>query len=125
MEAYYVIMTTLAQELVFVQHLLKGNVPLDYPAVILEDNTGVIFLSTNHLVSQHTKHIDLKAHWLRSLIPHTLKVAFVCSDNNYADTGTKNLPGTKQDHFCPSLAQWNDQNPSFYLWWTSRQEQEG
>ena len=45
------------------------------------------------------KHINLKAHWLSSLIPHTLSVAFVRREDKYADATTKNLPGAKQERF--------------------------
>ena len=98
-EAEYVAMTTMAQEILFLQALLKDIVPLIYPAVILKDNTGAIFLAENQHVNQRTKHIDIRAHFLRALIPTKLVICYVRSENNYGDALTKHLPGTKQERF--------------------------
>ena len=46
-------------------HMLLGELNLvDLPGVIGEDNQGVIFLANNKQVSQRTKHIDLKHHFI-------------------------------------------------------------
>jgi hypothetical protein len=46
-------------EIVFRQMLL-GDIPYcDVAGILLEANTGAIFLMWNHQVSQRTKHIDI------------------------------------------------------------------
>ena len=64
--------------------------------MILEDNEGENFLSKNKQVSQRTKHIDLRYHFLREF---TEKGQDTCGqemmmkvhgEENYADLLTKN-----------------------------------
>ena len=74
-------------------------VPLEYPTVILKDNTGVIFLAENQYVSQRTKHIDVRTRFLTALIPRAIIVFHIWTENNYADLFTKKLNAQDQDHF--------------------------
>jgi len=89
-EAEYMGCTTAVQELVFVQSLLDEMTVLKKPGLILEDNMGAIFLVKNQSVGQRTKHIDIRAHWLRE---HYAKSAFeilhCAGDSNESDIATK------------------------------------
>ena len=52
---------------------------------------GAIYLANNYTTSQRTKHIDIRAHFLREYIEDgTLKVIFIRSEDNDADILTKN-----------------------------------
>jgi hypothetical protein len=52
---------------------------------------GAIYLETNYTTSQHTKHIDIRQHFVREFIEDDiLKVIFVKSEDNDADIFTKN-----------------------------------
>jgi hypothetical protein len=63
------------------------------PGILLEDNTGAIYLVKNQQVGQRTKHIDVRWHFIRELYnAGTLTVKFVRSENNEADINTKNVP---------------------------------
>jgi hypothetical protein len=66
-EAEYVGMATAAQEVRFTQQLLEEVMSCVLPAIIYEDNTGTIFLVKNQQVGQRTKHISIRAHFIRDL----------------------------------------------------------
>ncbi|KAI2499176.1 GAG-pre-integrase domain [Fragilaria crotonensis] len=60
---------------------------------IYEDNLGAIYLVKNQHVGARTKHIDVRAHFIRELEDTGyLKVQFVRSEENAADILNKNCP---------------------------------
>ena len=62
------------------------------PITVHGNNIGSIFLSENILVSQQTKHIDLYDHFIFEYVEYgTVKTQFVHSEENLADSFTKNL----------------------------------
>ena len=70
-------------------------------AIIYEDNLGAIFLTKNHQVSQRTKHIDIRQHFLRDLVEDKLlEVRFVRSDIT-----TKNTPQDLHEKHTTKLKQ--------------------
>ena len=59
--------------------------------MLLEDNTGEIFILNNDQVGQRTKHIDIKWHHVRDMIKDgDLVATYVRSKDNLADIMTKN-----------------------------------
>jgi hypothetical protein len=92
-EAEYTAASICCQEILFCQMLLREIAYSVDPAIMLEDNTGAIFLIKNQQVSQRTKHIDVKWHFLREHHEKgNFKVKFVRSEKNEADICTKNTP---------------------------------
>jgi hypothetical protein len=92
-EAEYVSLCTGAQETTFIQMLLREIAFCTLPGILLEDNTGAIYLVKNQQVGQRTKHIDVRWHFIRELYTAgKLTVKFVRSENNEADINTKNVP---------------------------------
>ena len=93
-DSEYVALGMIAQEVRFQQQLLdeiakKQHV---YPGVIFEDNMGAKYLVENKQVSQRTKHIDVRRHFIRTLSDRKLvKVLFTPSEANKADICTKNV----------------------------------
>jgi hypothetical protein len=57
-----------AQEVKFLQMLLSKIMYFEQPVILLEDNTGAIFLLKNSHVGQRTKHIDICWHFIHGLI---------------------------------------------------------
>jgi hypothetical protein len=55
------------QEEVFTQNLVEELAGQKKPAIICEDNLGTIFLVKNRQVSDRTKHIDMRHHFMRDL----------------------------------------------------------
>jgi hypothetical protein len=91
-EAEYMACSAAAQEIIFTQMIMNEFGVKVKPGVILEDNTGAIFLVKNQQVSQRTKHIDIRAHFIREHYEKgELTVLFVNTENNEADICTKNV----------------------------------
>ena len=64
--------------------------------MLREDNTGAIFLTNNDVMSQRTKHIDTRHHFVREMISNgEITVKYIRSERNPADLMTKNL-GTEK-----------------------------
>jgi hypothetical protein len=60
---------------------------------IYEDNLGAIYLVKNQHVGARTKHIDVRAHFIRELEDNGyLNVQFIRSEENAADILNKNCP---------------------------------
>lgn len=97
-EAEYFAISMATQEIRFTQMLLEEIAECVYPGVILEDNTGAIFLVKNRQVGQRTKHIDVRHHYVREHCDAgRLAVKFVRSEENEADIFTKNVTEMAHD----------------------------
>jgi hypothetical protein len=58
------------------------------------DNVGAIFIGTNVTVSQRSKHIDVRYHFVREYVHEGfIRIIFVRTKDNDADIFTKNLSG--------------------------------
>jgi hypothetical protein len=91
-EAEYVSLATGACECKFIQQLLEEIAFCTTPGILLEDNTGAIYLVKNQQVGQRTKHIDVRWHFIRELYDAgKIAVKFVRSEKNEADINTKNV----------------------------------
>ena len=91
-EAEYYSLTYGAQEIMFATMLIAEVAEVELPGVILEDNTGAIFLVKNKQVGQRTKHIDIRHHFIRDLLDDgKIAVVFVKSEDNESDLCTKNV----------------------------------
>ena len=94
-EAEYVSMGDGVKEGLFVNDVLKFLEPKAKSGKIevLEDNEGAIALATNPLSSGNSKHIDIRHHFLRSLVEDgVLAIRHVSSEQQHADILTKALP---------------------------------
>jgi hypothetical protein len=75
----------------FTQNLIKEITGVMESAIVYEDNLGAIYLLKNSQISQRTKHIDIRHHYLRDLMDEKrLDVRFVRSEDNPSDIATKN-----------------------------------
>ena len=95
--------TTLLNNARFLQKIWLRNLILnldilillvEYPELIGEDNQGAIFLAANLQVSQRTKHIDTKFHFIRKFISTSKeaqhgKLFKIDTKDNTADIGIK------------------------------------
>ena len=93
-EVEYVASSEIAKEAIFVKNLLDSiGIKIELPITIRVDNVGAIYLANNYSTSQRTKHIDIRAHFLREYIENgIIKVLFIRSEDNDADILTKNTP---------------------------------
>ena len=58
------------------------------------DNVGAIWLANNSSVSERTKHVDFRAHFVRDMMKdQVIEINFVKSAENDSDIMTKNQQG--------------------------------
>jgi Reverse transcriptase (RNA-dependent DNA polymerase) len=91
-EAEYFAISELAKELIYLKQLIEHlGIKLEYPIIVRVDNVGAIFIGNNFTTSQRTKHIDIRAHFVREFIEDgIIKIVFIKSEDNDADIFTKN-----------------------------------
>ncbi|UYV70329.1 hypothetical protein LAZ67_7002539 [Cordylochernes scorpioides] len=71
------------------------------PLKIYIDNQGAMFLAENEVVSERSKHIDIRHFFIRDLIKDgKLSFVYVPTEENPADLFTKNLkaPALQQNY---------------------------
>jgi hypothetical protein len=91
-EAEYFATSEVAKEAIFAKQVVESmGIELEFPITIKVDNTGAIYIANNYTTGQRTKHIDVRAHFVREFIEDgILKVVFVRTDDNDSDIYTKN-----------------------------------
>jgi hypothetical protein len=68
------------------------NAPVTETTTIWEDNQSAITYSRNTLISEKTKHIGLKWHYLKDHVEHgTIKLRYLPTDQTVVDMFTKPL----------------------------------
>jgi Reverse transcriptase (RNA-dependent DNA polymerase) len=76
---------------VWLMNLLK-ELEISLPPLLWCDNLGATFLASNPAFHARTKHIELDYHFVREKVADgTLRVQFICSQDQLADTLTKPL----------------------------------
>ena len=96
-EAEYYAISECVTEMLYTKQVIEFmGLPIQLPMKLKVDNMGAIYLANNAFTEQRTKHIDCRVHFVRDLIqnvPPILSVDFVKSEDNKADSFTKNLNG--------------------------------
>ena len=66
---------------------------INYPPITVYcDYVGAIYLSYNAKISNRTKHVNTRIHFVRNNVEdNTIKITFVKSEDNDADVFTKNV----------------------------------
>ena len=71
---------------------MEVKIPL--PIKVHEDNVGTIWLASKRSVSERTKHVNLRAHFVRDMIKdQVIEICFVKLAENDSDIMTKNQQG--------------------------------
>jgi hypothetical protein len=92
-EAEYVTLSEAAKEQKFTQMLLREIAEVEEPGYIFGDNEASIFLAKNKQVSNRTKHIDIREHFIRECVEEgSIELKKVDTASNKSDIMTKNLP---------------------------------
>jgi hypothetical protein len=78
-EAEYVAVSEVCAEVMFVKQVIEFlNIKLELPIKILMDNVGAMFLTENQSMSQRTRHIDVRYHFIRDYVEDgVVQVIFV------------------------------------------------
>ena len=94
-EAEYVAVSEVVKEIKFLYQLLRSmEIKVPLPIKVQVDNIGAIWLANNSSVSERTKHVDLRAHFVRDMIKdQVIEINFVKPAENDSDIMTKNQQG--------------------------------
>ena len=99
-EAEYMAFTECVQEATFLQMLLSEIIPVPIPVPIHGDNQGAIALVKNPIISNRSKHIDVKHHFIREkFTSNFIDLCYVNTDDNVADVFTKPVTKNKLIRF--------------------------
>ena len=74
--------------------LRSMEIKVPVPIKVQDDNVGAVWLANNSSVAERTKHVDLRAHFVRDVIKDQgIEINFVKSAENGSDIMTKNQQG--------------------------------
>jgi hypothetical protein len=93
-EAAHFAMSEVAREVLYIKQLLDTiGIEIKLPIDIRVDNIGAMLIGNNFSVSQQTKHMDIRQHFIREYIEDDIiKLMFIRSVDNDADQFTKYIP---------------------------------
>ncbi|GJV44055.1 ribonuclease H-like domain-containing protein [Tanacetum coccineum] len=105
-EAEYRGVANVVAETCWLHNLLRElYTPLSSAALVYCDNVSAVYLSSNPIQHQRTKHIETDIHFVRDLVAvGQVRVLHVPSCYQYADIFTKRLPSTLFEEFRTSLS---------------------
>ncbi|GJR05114.1 ribonuclease H-like domain-containing protein [Tanacetum coccineum] len=113
-EVEYCVVANALAETCWLQNLLRElHTPLSSATLVYCDNVTAVFLSSNPVQHQRTKHIEIDIHFVRDLVAAgQVRVLHVLSRYQYADIFTKGLPSALFKEFCTSLSVRCPPNPT-------------
>ncbi|GJR18254.1 ribonuclease H-like domain-containing protein [Tanacetum coccineum] len=105
-EAEYRGVANAVAETCWLRNLLRElHTPLSTATIVYCDNVSAVYLSSNPVQHQRTKHIEIDIHFVRDLVTTGhIRVLHVPSRYQYADIFTKGLPAALFDEFRDSLS---------------------
>ncbi|GJV56617.1 ribonuclease H-like domain-containing protein [Tanacetum coccineum] len=105
-EAEYRGVVNAVAETCWLRNLLRElHTPLSSAALVYCDNVSVVYLSSNPVQHQRTKHIEIDIHFVQDLVAAgQVRVLHVPSHYQYADIFTKGLPSALFEEFHTSLS---------------------
>nr|GEY30366.1 ribonuclease H-like domain-containing protein [Tanacetum cinerariifolium] len=110
-EAEYRVVANTVAETCWLRSLLRElHTPLSTATLVYCDNVSAVYLSSNPVQHQRTKHIEIDIHFVRDLgSTSRIRVLHVSSHYQYADIFTKGLPTALFDEFRSSLSKMFDE----------------
>ncbi|XP_071712682.1 uncharacterized mitochondrial protein AtMg00810-like [Rutidosis leptorrhynchoides] len=105
-EAEYRGVSNAVAETCWIRNLLRElHCPLTSATLVYCDNVSSVYLASNPVQHQRTKHIEIDIHFVRDLVAQgQVQVLHVPSRYQFADIFTKYLPRTLFDEFRSSLS---------------------
>ncbi|GJT31282.1 ribonuclease H-like domain-containing protein [Tanacetum coccineum] len=105
-EAEYRGVANVVAETCWLRNLLRElHTPLSSATLVYCDNVSAVYLSSNPVQHQRTKHIEIDIHFVRDLVAAgQVRVLHVPSRYQYADIFTKGLPSALFEEFRTSLS---------------------
>jgi hypothetical protein len=104
-EAEYRVVANGVAEASWLRQLLQElGQPLQHATIVYCDNISAVYLSTNPVQHQRTKHIEIDLHFVRERVSAgTVRVLHVPTSSQFADIFTKGLPSTVFVEFRSSM----------------------
>ena len=105
-EAEYRAVANDVAEMTWLRQLLiqELHIPLQRATVVYCDNVSAVYLSTNPVQHQRTKHIEIDVHFVRERVAASVvRVLHVPTSSQYTDIFTKGLPSSVFTEFQSSL----------------------
>ncbi|GJR38942.1 ribonuclease H-like domain-containing protein [Tanacetum coccineum] len=92
----------------WLRNLLRElHTPLSSATLVYCDNISAVYLSSNPVQHQRTKHIEIDIHFIRDLVvAGQVRVLHIPSRYKFADIFTKGLPSALFEEFRTSLSIW-------------------
>nr|GEW20360.1 ribonuclease H-like domain-containing protein [Tanacetum cinerariifolium] len=105
-EAKYRGVANAVAETCWLRNLLRElHTPLSFATLVYCDNAGAVYLSSNPVQHQRTKHIEIDIHFVRDLVDAGhVRVLHVPSRYQFTDIFTKGLPPALFEEFHSSLS---------------------
>jgi hypothetical protein len=93
-EAEYMAASLCGQEVVYIRAILRDfGVQQNQPTLVYEDNLACIVMSVNPVLRKHSRHIDIRRHYIRELcLGNLVKLVPLRTNHMVADALTKSLP---------------------------------
>ena len=114
-EAEYMALAVTMQECIYLQQLFEWFDGQKYKCNVYEDNQGAIALARNPVHRQRCKHVDIKYHFIRSLIDgDKISLEYYPTNVMVADILTK--PATKLKLTRFEMFLFGTWNVFFFLW---------
>jgi hypothetical protein len=85
------------------QLLLELHEPLRHATLVYCDNISAVYMSSNPVQHQRTKHIEIDLHFVWEKVVGDVRVLHVSTSSQYADIFTKGLPSSIFTEFRSSL----------------------
>ena len=86
------------------QLLVELHSPLAKSTLVYCDNISAVYLSTNPVQHQRTKHVEIDLHFVRGRVAiGDVRVLYVPTTSQFADIFTKGLPSSTFSEFRSSL----------------------
>ncbi len=104
-EAEYVSISELTKEILFAKQLLEDfGFKVKTPIKIYVDNIGAIHMARNNMGGAGTRHVNVRYHFVRELHEQgMIELIFVRSEDNEADTMTKNPTQAEFERHTPKM----------------------
>jgi hypothetical protein len=105
-ESEYIAATHAAKEALWLRTLMSQLfTQINGPTTLFSDNQSAIALAKDHQYHAHTKHIDIRFHFIHWVIENSsLHLVYCPTEDMLADTLTKALPLAKAKHFANELS---------------------
>lgn len=104
-EAEFMALTAAIQETIWLKRLEHELFGVAMGTMTLHcDNKGALQLALNASYSSRTKHVDIKANFIREKLDNKIiKLEYISTDEMLADILTKGMVGRKQVFFCKQI----------------------